>query len=120
LHSGEFDLKEIPELLPALAAVACFARGDTALVNVSSTRITVIAEELGKLGVKTTQRPDGLVVHGTGNVSQPQVRLDGRGDPSVVMALACAALACSRPVEISGAESVRASNLRFLELLTGA
>jgi len=132
LQGGEFDLNDTPDLLPALAAVACFARGDTALVNVAharikeTDRIAVMARELGKLGVKTTERPDGLIIHGAGGISKNagtqtgavgKFMTDGSGDHRVVMALAAAALGCPAPVEISGAESADVSYPGFLELL---
>ena len=123
LKGRVFDLNDTPDMLPALAAVACFAKGDTALVNVAharikeTDRIAVMAEELGKLGVKTTERPDGLVIHGRGGVSPNGAGTDGRGDHRIVMALAAAALGCSGPVEIAGAESADVTYPGFLELL---
>jgi len=129
LKGGEFDLNDTPDLLPPLAAVACFAKGDTALVNVAharlkeTDRIAVMAEELGKLGVKTTERPDGLIIHGTGRIKPADngnggnYKTDGRLDHRVVMALSCAALGCPAPVEITGAESAAVTYPGFLELL---
>jgi len=131
---GEFDLNDMPDLLPALSAVACYARGDTSLVNVAharikeTDRIAVMAGELGKLGVKTTERPDGLVIHGCGETPLPlprsgnaealrPIEVDGRGDHRVVMALACAALGSTQPVEIAGAESEAVTYPGFLDLL---
>jgi 3-phosphoshikimate 1-carboxyvinyltransferase len=126
LRGAEFDLNDTPDLLPPLAAVACFARGDTALVNVASARIketdriNLMSKELGKLGVKITEKQDGLIVHGTGGVPQPTTPLlktNGYNDHRVVMALACAALGCNSPVEISGAESAANTYPGFWELL---
>jgi 3-phosphoshikimate 1-carboxyvinyltransferase len=130
LEGGEFDLNATPDLLPALAAAAVFARGDTALVNAAharikeTDRIAVMTEELKKLGVKTTERPDGLIIHGQGGISpgagtdgNGRISIDGRGDHRVVMALACAALGCPVPVEIRGAESAAVTYPGFLELL---
>ena len=127
LRGGEFDLNGTPDLLPALAAVACFAPGDTALVNVAharikeTDRIAVMAEELRKLGVKTTEHADALVIHGAGGISQKGgtkiLKTDSSGDHRVAMALACAALGCPSPVEIAGAESAGTTYPGFLELL---
>ena len=128
IYGREFDLNNTPDLFPALAAVACFARGDTALVNIAharlkeTDRIMVMAEELMNLGIKTTERPDGLVIHGRGDVlpeanSGGHIRTDGHGDHRVVMALAVAALGCPLPVEIAGAERAAATYPGFLELL---
>jgi len=140
LKGGEFDLGDTPDLLPALAAVACFAEGDTALVNVANARIketdriSVMAEELLKLGFKTTERSNGLIIHGTGGISnsvpllfpgsasnsstERTFKTDSRKDHRVAMALACAALGCQAPVEIAGAESAEVTYPGFLEMLT--
>jgi 3-phosphoshikimate 1-carboxyvinyltransferase len=122
LRGGEFDLNDTPDMLPACAVVAAFARGDTALVNVAharikeTDRIAVMAGELGKLGVKVTERPDGLVIHGTGGILRGG-KIDGRGDHRVVMAFAAAALGAGGPIEIDGAESAAVTYPGFLELL---
>ncbi|MDR1308002.1 MAG: 3-phosphoshikimate 1-carboxyvinyltransferase [Treponema sp.] len=138
LRGGVFDLNAVPDLLPVMAALAAYAEGETALINAAharikeTDRIAVMAGELGKLGVSCQERPDGLVIRGkSGGISGPGapgnavVRLDGRGDHRVVMALACAALGRSPGstagftggVEIDGAEAADVSYPGFLELL---
>ncbi|MFP3090791.1 3-phosphoshikimate 1-carboxyvinyltransferase [Treponema sp. TIM-1] len=122
LRGGTFDLNATPDLLPALAAVASYAEGTTALVNVAharikeTDRIAVMARELGRLGVLCEEAPDGLVVRGTGAPLTGGV-VDGRGDHRVVMALATAALGAAGPVEIAGAESAAVTYPGFWELL---
>ncbi|MDR2134035.1 MAG: 3-phosphoshikimate 1-carboxyvinyltransferase [Treponema sp.] len=131
LRGGVFALNATPDMLPAAAVTAACAEGDTALVNVAharikeTDRIAVMAEELGKLGVDCTERPDGLVVHGRagpgkGGAGKAPFRggvIDGHGDHRVVMAFAAAALAAEAPVEIEGAESAAVTYPGFLELL---
>jgi len=136
LRGGTFDLNETPDLLPAAAVTAAFAQGDTALVNVAharikeTDRIAVVAEELAKLGVKCTERPDGLIVHGKGSfgdralspkkeaLSPPRFPvIDSRGDHRIVMAFAAAALGSSVPIEITGAESAAVTYPGFLDLI---
>jgi 3-phosphoshikimate 1-carboxyvinyltransferase len=133
LGGGEFDLNSTPDLLPACAVVAAFAEGDTSLVNVAharikeTDRIAVMAAELGRLGVKVTERPDGLVIHGRGGAGSGGMageaglarggRVDGHGDHRIVMALAVAALGAPGPVEITGAESAAVTYPGFLELM---
>jgi 3-phosphoshikimate 1-carboxyvinyltransferase len=126
LTGGEFDLNATPDLLPAMAVTAAFARGKTALVNVAharikeTDRIAVMAEELGKRGIKTEERPDGLIIHGAGDRPGPAIRggaADGHGDHRIVMALAAAALGASGPLEIKDAESAAVTYPGFLELL---
>jgi 3-phosphoshikimate 1-carboxyvinyltransferase len=127
LVGGEFDLNGTPDLLPVMATIAGFAQGDTALVNVASARIketdriAAMAEGLGRLGVRTTERPDGLVIHGEGFIrgrtNPVNLIADGFGDHRIVMALSCAALGCSSPLEISGTERVDESYPGFLEMI---
>jgi 3-phosphoshikimate 1-carboxyvinyltransferase len=129
LSGGVFDLNAAPDTLPALAAVAAFAEGDTVLANVAharikeTDRIAVMAAELGKLGIACGERPDGLVIHGnprlrSGAEGRPRpspVSLDGHGDHRVVMALAAAALAAG-PACIEGAEAADVTYPGFWDL----
>ena len=125
LHGGSFDLNATPDLLPAAAVTAAFAEGDTALVNVAharikeTDRITVMAAELAKLGVRCTELPDGLIVHG-GGLAGGGVSggcINGHGDHRIVMAFAAAALSAQAPIVIDGAESAAVTYPGFLELL---
>ncbi|MDR1239811.1 MAG: 3-phosphoshikimate 1-carboxyvinyltransferase [Treponema sp.] len=121
LRGGEFDLNAAPDLLPAAAVLGAYATGDTALVNVAharikeTDRIAVMAAELAKLGVRCTERPDGLVIHGGAGLAGG--RVDGHGDHRIVMALAAGACGASGPVEITGAEHAAVTYPGFLELL---
>jgi 3-phosphoshikimate 1-carboxyvinyltransferase len=129
LKGGEFDLNNTPDLLPVIAAAACFAEGDTALVNAAharikeTDRIAVMAAELARLGVETEEKPDGLVIHGKGGVLNSRKapllsgKADGHGDHRVVMALAAGALGAAGPLEIDKAESAAVTYPGFLELL---
>jgi 3-phosphoshikimate 1-carboxyvinyltransferase len=121
LRGGTFDLNATPDLLPAAAVTAAFAEGDTALVNVAharikeTDRIAAMAAELAKLGVRCTELPDGLIVHGKGGMDGGCV--DGRGDHRIVMAFAAAALSAQAPIEIDSAESAAVTYPGFLDLL---
>ena len=127
LRGGTFDLNATPDLLPAAAVTAAFAKGDTALVNVAHARIketdrvAVMAKELSKLGVDCTELPDGLVVHGKGGLppggSVPII--EGHGDHRIVMAFAVAALGSPVPIEITTAECTEVTYPGFWEMLKG-
>jgi 3-phosphoshikimate 1-carboxyvinyltransferase len=135
LKGGVFDLNATPDLLPVMAVMGACAEGDTALVNAAharikeTDRIAVMAAELAKLGVRTTERPDGLVIHGgtwprrplpAEEVAAPPPAncpaVNGHGDHRVVMALACLA-AGAGPLAIDSAESAAVTWPGFLELL---
>jgi 3-phosphoshikimate 1-carboxyvinyltransferase len=123
LRGGTFDLNATPDLFPAAAVCAAFARGDTALVNAAharikeTDRIAVMAAQLANLGVRCIERPDGLVIHGKGEVEGGHI--DGHGDHRIVMAFAAAALGAKAPIEIESAESASVTYPGFLELLAG-
>ena len=124
LCGGTFDLNATPDLLPAAAAVAAYAEGDTALVNVAharikeTDRIAMMAGELAKLGINCTELPDGLIIHGKGALSPPGPPvIEGHGDHRIVMAFAAAALGSKIPIEITGAQSAAVTYPGFLSLL---
>jgi 3-phosphoshikimate 1-carboxyvinyltransferase len=127
LCAGNFDLNATPDLLPAMAAVAVYARGETVLGNVAharikeTDRIAVMAAELKKLGAQTSERPDALVIRGREGraeaVKPDSIRLEGHGDHRIVMALAAAALGGPGTAEINGAESAGVTYPGFLETI---
>jgi len=108
LKGGEFDLNATPDALPAMAVAACFAEGETRLVNVpqarqkETDRISVMAAELSKMGADVEELADGLVVRG-GSLEGAEV--GGHGDHRVVMSLAVAGFASTGETVIDTAEA---------------
>ena len=123
LHGGEFDLGNTPDALPSMAVTGCFADGVTRLVNVAQARlketdrIRVMAEELGRMGGKVRELPDGLWIEGN---PLRAAKVHGRGDHRVVMALAVAGLACEGETEIDTAEAVSVTFPTFVDLMQSA
>lgn len=123
LSGGTFDLAGTPDALPALAATACFAEGETRIVNVAQARlketdrIRVMRRELSKMGARIEELPDGLVIHGS---EMHAASVHGHGDHRVVMALAVAGMACDGITEIDTAEAVSITFPNFVELMQGA
>ena len=123
LHGVEIDLNATPDALPALAVAACFAEGETRLVNVpqarikETDRIQVMCEQIRRLGGKAEELADGLVVQGTGLKGG---RASGYGDHRVVMALAMAGLAAESTVTVDTAESAAVTFPNFVELMQHA
>jgi 3-phosphoshikimate 1-carboxyvinyltransferase len=121
LRGGEFDLNAIPDSLPALAVAACFAEGETRLVNVpqarlkETDRIRVMHDELLKMGARIEERPDGLVIKRSGLKG---CRVNGHHDHRVAMALAVAGLAAEGETIIETAESVSVTFPDFPDLMT--
>ena len=124
LVGGEFDLGNTPDALPALAVTACFAEGETRLVNVpqarlkETDRISVMREELEKMGADVEELPDGLVIRGTALESSHV--LHGHSDHRVIMALAMAGLALDGETTVSTAEALNVTFPSFVELMTSA
>ncbi len=123
LKGGVFDLNPIPDSLPALAVTACFAEGETRLINVpqarlkETDRIHVMYEELKKMGASIEELPDGLVIRRS-ELRGASVR--GHGDHRVVMALSVAGLASEGETVVDTAESVSVTFPEFSRLIRTA
>lgn len=121
LAGGTFDLNTMPDALPILAVTACFAQGTTVLYNVpqarikETDRITVMCNNLNKLGVVIEELPDGLIIHGQGYLTGGIC--DGYEDHRVIMAMAIASLGCSESVTIRGTDAVEVTFPTFFTLL---
>ncbi|MBP5427150.1 MAG: 3-phosphoshikimate 1-carboxyvinyltransferase [Clostridiales bacterium] len=114
------DMNDIPDALPAMAVLGCFASGETRLINVlqarykETDRIHVMCEELSKVGANIQELQDGLIIkksdmHG-GEVS-------GHKDHRVVMALAILGACVKESVILKDAESVNITFPGFFEVL---
>ena len=122
LRGGRFDLNATPDALPAMAVTACFAEGETHLVNVpqarlkETDRLAVMAETLRAMGGDVEELEDGLVIRGR---RLKGATVNGHGDHRVVMALAIGGLAADGRTTISTAESVAVTFPNFVELMQG-
>jgi len=120
LRGGTFDLNATPDALPAMAVAGCAAAGVTRLVNVpqarakETDRIQVMAAELGKLGARVEELPDGLVVRQS-PLKGASVR--GHADHRVVMALAVAGLRAEGETTVDTAEAVAVTFPGFTHLM---
>jgi 3-phosphoshikimate 1-carboxyvinyltransferase len=115
LKGREIDMNSIPDALPAMAVVGCFAEGETRLVNVpqarlkETDRIHVMCEELKKMGADIYELQDGLVIKQSKLQGCP---VEGHDDHRVVMSLTIAGLNAGGETVINGAE---AANVTFPE-----
>lgn len=121
LRGTDIDMNKTPDALPAMAVTGAFARGLTRLLNVpqarikETDRIACMAAELGKLGVRTEELPDGLIVlHGT---DLRPAALDGRSDHRIVMALSLALMALEGEGSIDTAEAIRVTFPEYVDLM---
>ena len=120
LKGAEFDMNATPDALAAMAVTAVFAEGQTRLVNVGQARnketdrISAVACELKKMGVKVEELVDGLII--TGGVSGPG-QLHGWADHRIVMALSLAGLAGDGKCSIDTAEAMNVTFPDYVELM---
>lgn len=119
LNGTKIDMNRTPDALPMMAVVGAFAKGTTELINVAQARrketdrIACMAQELAKLGARTEELPDGLIIH-----HSPQIKaghVDGRHDHRIVMALAAAGLALEGTTTIDTAEAMKVTFPDFTE-----
>jgi 3-phosphoshikimate 1-carboxyvinyltransferase len=89
------DMAAMPDLVPTLAVLAAFARGDTVITGVAhlrhkeSDRLAAVAAELAKMGITARETADGLVIRG----GAPQgAVIDTYNDHRIAMSFAVAGL----------------------------
>ena len=122
LVGTEIDMNRTPDALPAMAVTAAFARGSTKLVNVAQARnketdrISCMVSELKKMGANVEELPDGLIIHQS---PLRAVKLDGRSDHRIVMALSLAGMAVDGQTCIDTAEAMNVTFPDYVELMTG-
>ena len=115
----EIDAAQIPDLVPVLAALACFAGGRTTITHAArlrikeSDRLHAVAQGLSALGARVRELPDGLTIEPSGHMRGGEVSC--AGDHRIAMALAVAALRCDGPTVLDGAECVRKSYPSFFD-----
>lgn len=118
LNGVDLDLNDTPDALPALAAVACFAKGKTGLLNVKQARlkecdrIAAMACELAKMGGRVEELPDGLIIYGG---ALKGTKVHGYHDHRMVMALAIAGMGAEGVTEIDTAEATGVTYPGFVD-----
>ena len=111
------DARDIPDLVPVLAAVAAATPGVTEITGAArlrlkeSDRLETTARMLSGLGGQVEETADGLLIRGRSHLSGGQV--DAAGDHRIAMAAAVASGACTGPVTITGAQAVEKSYPTF-------
>lgn len=119
LHGTVVDAENVPDLVPALAALASVSEGRTEIIHAGRVRLKecdrlhAMAEELSKLGAEVEEKPDGLVI-----IGKPFLlggRVSSWDDHRIAMALASITPRLTGPLTIEGAESVKKSYPRFWE-----
>lgn len=115
------DAAPIPDLIPALCALAAAVQGDTQIINAArlrlkeSDRLTATANMLNTLGGNVKEAADGLIISGTGALEGGSI--DSCNDHRIAMAAAVAAALSKNAVTIRGSECVNKSYPNFFNEL---
>lgn len=118
--SGEIIPRLIDEI-PIIAVAASQAQGITVIRDAEelrvkeSDRIKVVAEELGKFGVKIEEQSDGMIIHGGGKLKG--ANCESHHDHRIAMAMSIAALVSEGESQVNGAEAIDVSYPNFIHQL---
>lgn len=126
LRPIELDCGTVPDLLPVLSAMACFAEGTSRLYNVSHIRLketdrVAAMLQLNKLGAHLSQGEDELRITGIRQRPGPGAEhlhgaeLSSFNDHRVLMSLAVAATRATSPSTLTYPRAYRISYPTFLE-----
>ena len=119
LHGIEIDVGDIPDLVPTLSVLACFAKGKTKIYNAArlrikeSDRLQAMYEELAKLGADVEIGEDYLIINGGKPLHGAEV--DSHNDHRIAMAMAVASVGCEGDVILNGHSAVSKSYPHFFE-----
>ncbi len=118
LSGGRFDLGNTPDLLPPLSIMALKSSGPIEIFNVKharfkeTDRIAILARELQKIGIKVTEKEDGLVLESSADLRGAS--LNSENDHRLFMAF-CIVGTVVGDCTVSDSESVSVSYPTFVE-----
>jgi 3-phosphoshikimate 1-carboxyvinyltransferase len=116
LKPVKVDVKNIPDLVPAIAVLACYADGTSHITGArrlrlkESDRLLTVKEELGKMGADIIITEDSMTIKGT---RLHGATVDPHNDHRIAMAAAVAALGAEGQTAIQHAECIRKSYPQF-------
>ena len=117
LDGGKFDLSDSPDLVPAIAILALKSSKPIEIFNVEhvrykeTDRISIIARELSKLGIKVEEKKDGLILSNSDNLNSAD--LNSENDHRLFMAFSIAGMYVGN-CTVSDPESVKISYPNFI------
>lgn len=120
LQGTVIDGSQCPDIIPILALAAALTPGKTRIVKAGRLRykecdrLAAVASELGKLGAKITEQPEGLEIEGVESF-KGGVRVWSHKDHRIAMMLAVAATCCREPIVLEDSQCVAKSYPHFWE-----
>lgn len=116
-----FDIADCPDLGPALMVLSCLSNKDVIIKNIArlrykeSDRVDCMIEELVKFGFKIEADENSMYIHKSLMNDKDDIVVNAHNDHRIAMALSCLATVYSKPVIISGEESVAKSYPDFYD-----
>lgn len=127
LAGGEVDPAVAPRMIdeyPILMVAAAFADGTTVMRGLEelrvkeSDRLAVMAHGLAACGVRLEERPDGIVIHGSGGAPvEGGATVASHLDHRIAMSFAVLGLNARRPVIVDDARPIATSFPDFVPLM---
>jgi 3-phosphoshikimate 1-carboxyvinyltransferase len=117
LEPIKVDAKNIPDLVPAIAVLACYAKGTSRIFGAKrlrlkeSDRLRSLYSELGKMGAQIIMDDDSLTVNGGSQLHGALI--NPHNDHRIAMACAVVALGAEGETTIQNAQCVRKSYPQF-------
>ena len=119
LKGLDIDCRDIPDLFPILSILGAFAEGKTTLYNAShlrnkeSDRISIMARELTKMGVKIDEKSDKLTIFHSDKIKG--IKISHENDHRIAMACCIAALYANSSSLIENVQIIGDSYPSFLD-----
>ena len=121
LHQGnsQFDMSDMPDMVPTLAVLSAFRHGQTIINNIShlrlkeSNRIEALVTELNRTGIETKELEDGLVINGG---TPHGAEIETYNDHRIAMSFAIAGLV-TKGIKIKNKKCVNKSFPEFWDVL---
>jgi len=119
LNAIEVDARDIPDLVPVCAVLACYSKGTSRIYNAKrlrykeSDRLASLHLELKKMGAEITMKEDELIIRGPCTIHGATI--DPHNDHRIAMACAVAALGAGGETKIQNSECVSKSYPSFFD-----
>ncbi|KPV63558.1 MAG: 3-phosphoshikimate 1-carboxyvinyltransferase [Candidatus Bathyarchaeota archaeon BA2] len=119
LDAIDVDARDIPDLVPVCAVLACYSKGTSKIYNAKrlrykeSDRLASLHLELKKMGAEITMKEDGLIIKGP--CTMHGATIDPHNDHRIAMACAVAALSAEGETKIQNPECVSKSYPSFFD-----
>ncbi len=117
LNAIDIDARNIPDLVPVCAVLACYSKGTSKIYNAKrlrykeSDRLSSVHAELKKMGAEIKVHEDGLTIRGLR--AMHGATIDSHNDHRIAMACAVAALGAAGKTKIQNSKCVNKSYPRF-------